>query len=88
MNGRISLPIPGLNLYVFPASAVHMNVKRGHCVIDRERCTIWVNDVDLFTLDPRFSNVYELQAWLDKHNAGRPAARLAERVLVVVTVTT
>ncbi len=69
MNGRISLPIPGLNLYVFPASAVHMNVKRGHCVIDRERCTIWVNDVDLFTLDPRFKNVYELQAWLDKHDA-------------------
>jgi hypothetical protein len=67
MNGRISLPIPGLNLYVFPASAVHMNVKRGHCVIDRERATVWVNDVDIFTLDPRFKNVYELQSHIDRH---------------------
>jgi hypothetical protein len=46
-----------------------MNVKRGHCVIDRERCTIWVNDVDIFTLDPRFKNVHELQAWIDRHGA-------------------
>lgn len=61
---RFAFPIPGRNLYIFPASVAGLNIKRGHCVTDSKNSTLWVNDVDLVTLDPSFQDVRALESWM------------------------
>jgi hypothetical protein len=60
----LAVPLPGINLYVMPGSVGAVRVPRGHCIVDVQRATLWVNDVDLVTSDLSFKTVYDLEAYL------------------------
>ena len=65
---NMSFPMPGVNLYVMPASVSDRpsiaRLGRGECFVDVEGATLWVNDVDLVTSDPRFARVFDLELHL------------------------
>jgi len=59
-----AFPVPGLRLYVRPASMGNRHVKRGQVAWDLKRGVVYVNDVDAVTFDPRFKTVNDLELWL------------------------